>query len=317
MRVHRKRCALNDNKPLTIVVVKKTKETTMKKLMTILVLFALCGVAMASEPINLAVGEGKEYGSVAGAYSGLTYTVFESRYNNRQADETGTLYERDLARVYFTTKDKSADGTAFAEGEKITVQFVGAEKEYGISGYMGYDTSFEFTDYGIYMYNNETVGEFYSAIENGNSFKLNPGDSFGVYYVDKEGHVIGSTGLETTKHTHWGDSTTIRGFAGNFDDDPKHDITVGSGEEYSTMKHYMCLFEGRTEHWGLFGNYYTEGYSRLSDAKFEQSHFEFMLQTTLDSDYIPVNGQPLPGTLATLLIGGLCAKAFSKKNKKH
>jgi hypothetical protein len=59
-----------------------------------------------------------------------------------------------------------------------------------------------------------------------------------------------------------------------------------------------------------------------------------MLQTSLDHPYYPVNpndfgddvsvdnpvvhgnGQPLPGTLATLLIGGLCAGSLRKRNKK-
>jgi hypothetical protein len=64
-----------------------------------------------------------------------------------------------------------------------------------------------------------------------------------------------------------------------------------------------------------------------------------MLQTTLDNPYYPVNpndfmggdgdvpvtdpvvdgtttGQPLPGTLATLLIGSLCAAGLRKKNQK-
>ncbi len=66
----------------------------------------------------------------------------------------------------------------------------------------------------------------------------------------------------------------------------------------------------------------------------EITHWEFMLQTMLDNPYYNVNpedfggngdtfnnddapnGQPLPGTLATLLIGGLCAGSLRKRNKK-
>ena len=63
-------------------------------------------------------------------------------------------------------------------------------------------------------------------------------------------------------------------------------------------------------------------------------HWEFMLQTMLDNPYYNVDytefegngetfenndapsGQPLPGTLATILISGLCAGALRKRNKK-
>ena len=66
----------------------------------------------------------------------------------------------------------------------------------------------------------------------------------------------------------------------------------------------------------------------------EFDHWEFMLQTSVDDpqynvdphdfpgngDTFPdeptTSGQPLPGTLATLLISGLCAGALRKRNKK-
>lgn len=293
----------------------------MKKLMTILVVFALCGVAMASKPIDLSVGKDKEYGNPAGGYTGLKYTVTESRDYGKMADETGTKYTRNFAQAYFTTNTVSTDGTAFNEGDKITVQFLGAEKELGNNGSLGYDSRFKFQDYGIYLYDpkTETVGQFYSAKEQ-NSFNLDPGQSFGVYYTDKNGDVIGTTGLVNN-------NGVIRGAVGNWDDDPSHDIAVGNGNSIPTLKHYMCLFEGRTKHeeyigWGLYDTYYTDGYTNLGSANFEQSHFEFMLQTTLDAAYIPIpntpetSGQPLPGTLATLLIGSLCAAGLRKKNQK-
>ena len=287
----------------------------MKKLMTILVVFAMCGAVMASEPINLTVGKNKEYGNPGGTYSGLKYTVTESVFSNYQNDEQGTSYARYFAKAYFTTNKISPDGTSFNNGEKIVVQFLGAAPEDGISGKMGYDPDFKVNDYGIYLYEPDTkqVGKFYSASTE-NSFKLDPGQSFGVWFKDKNGDIIGTTGLSNNGVT--------KGAVANMDDDPSHDITVGTDDAsstYSTLKHYMCLFEGRTEH-GFLYHYYTDGYSTLRDAVFEQSHFEFMLQTTLDDGYIPVDdtpsGQPLPGTLATLLIGGLCAGSLRKRNKK-
>jgi hypothetical protein len=291
----------------------------MKKLMTILVLFAMCGVAMASAPIDLTVGANKEYGNPNGTYSGLKYTVTESISYGMSNDNDGTPYERNFGKAYFTTNTVSPNGGSFNAGEKITVQFLGAEPELGNEGSFGYDSKFKVQDYGIYLYNpdTKTVGTFFSAKEE-NSFKLDPGQSFGVYFTDKDGDMIGTTGLSNNHGV-------IRGAVANWDDDPKHDITIGNenaSTTYSTLRHYMCLFEGNTKHkeylgWGFYNTYYTDGYTSLGNATFEQSHFEFMLQTTMDEDYIPVNGQPLPGTLATLLIGGLCAGSLRKRNKKH
>ncbi len=297
----------------------------MKKLLTILVLMALAFNVMASKPVDLTIGTNKEYDNPGGTYSGLTYTVFDSRYYNQQADDSGHNYNRYLAKAYFTTKTISSTGDAFTENDKIIVQFLDQTTDYGYEDKYGYDSNFQIKDYGIYMYepSTNTVGTFYSALEEGNSFKLDPGKSFGVWFEDKNGDIIGSTGLPIEGQTGW-----QRGFVGNFDDDPDHDLAVGDNN-YNTAKHYICLFEGRTIYdYGIFGSEDSEGYKKLENGygwgydRFtiaEQSHFEFMLQTTLDDGYIPVNasGQPLPGTLATLLIGGLCAKTLSKKNKKH
>ncbi len=315
----------------------------MKKLMTILVVFALCGVAMAYEPYNLKMETdnwGRQqkttyvYTNGEGT-TGLTYTVEKSKtFGNGQPDANGVNYQRYTGQVYFTTT------TAVPEGKTLAVQFLGAEVEKGNASYdwwgnptNGYDPNYRVKDYGIYLYNPET-GERtsdYLSVQNysnyfGEEAGVKAGTSFGVYFVDKDGNYIASTGDGGHWSKRYSDvfKNEENGIVGNFDDN-NHTLTVynpetGKKEEKVTDKHFLCLSAGE------YGYY----------SSFNQTHWEFMLQTTLDNPYFPVNpndfnddvhvddpvvdgvtGQPLPGTLATLLIGGLCAGSLRKRNKKH
>lgn len=237
----------------------------------------------------------------AGGATGLTYTVTNTQMYNTQKDDLGVSYERDRAQLYFTTT------TDIPEDKVLAVQFLGAEIEKGNSG-AGYDpTQFKVKDYGIYLYNPETgeKGEWLSVKENNNYFTegvgIKAGTSFGVYFVDKDDNYI----------------TTTDNVVGNFDDD-KHQLKTydkdGNVVYQTTDKHFLCMFTNTFE-----------------SGKLNQTHWEFMLQTTLDNPYFPVNpndfgtdvhidnpvvnGQPLPGTMATLLLGGLCAASLRKRKK--
>ena len=226
--------------------------------------------------------------------TGLEYTV---TYNNKYYNTSNYF-----SHLYFSTKDMN-----LAEGEVLAVQFMGAE----ISNHGGDMSKFDVLDYGIYLYDPDQAiedREYLSIGKNKNYFAIGPDQDFGIYYVNKEGETITST----------------ENFAANFDGDD-HEIkiyseTVGGvttqypeGKIVTTNKRYMCMLE-------------TE--------KMVHPHWEFMLQTTIDNPYYGVNpedftgngstdvtdatsGQPLPGTLATLLIGGLCAGSLRKRNKKH
>ena len=251
--------------------------------------------------------------------TGLSYTVTKSERFNTQPDDLGVNYDRYRAQTYFTTT------TDVPEGKVLAVQFLGAEIEKGnrypkdqfgreITYYgenYGYDKDFKVQDYGIYLYNPETgeKGEWLSVKDNNNYFGesagIKAGTSFGVYFKDKDGNYI----------------TTTDNVVGNFDDD-SHVLKTydkeGNVVPETTDKHFLCVFNNTFE-----------------SGKLNQTHWEFMLQTTLDNPYFPVNpndfgtdvhidqpivdnpnGQPLPGTLATILISGLCAGALRKRNKK-
>ena len=281
----------------------------MKKLMTILVVFAMCGVAMAAgsgKPYDLSMdvqGNKYYYQKVATTHdytnalgtTGLTYTV---TYNNGgYSQSSGSNY---YSHTYFTTKNETLQ-----EGEILAVQFMGAE----ISIHGGDMSKFDVLDYGIYLYDPDqdpAKREYLSIGKNNNYFAIGPNQNFGVYYVNKKGEYITST----------------ENFLANYDGD-NHEIKIYSetvdgvtteypeGKTITTSKRYMCMLE-------------TE--------RMAHPHWEFMLQTTIDNPYYGVNptefqgngstevpdttGQPLPGTMATLLIGSLCASALRKKNQK-
>ena len=317
----------------------------MKKLMTILVVFALCGVAMAqpvtgkdsaTKQIPLTNGE-HDYINFTDVHtqgnSGLTYTVTNSQklitgYGtkwegwHRVTNYDDPKYSNDghnIGKVYFTTtsqaeidKYNAAHSTETSTAmTKVVVQFVGTYMDHGSSNMV--------KDYGIYLYNPETNtnGEFYS-FSTGNTgkenyFELDPEQNFGVYYKTQDGKLV----------------TTTDNWVGNYDKgnakgwhEGENEITVydENGEKHKeyTYKKFMCLLKTNDNSNGQ-----------------EKTHWEFMLQTTLDSTYVIVNpddfgeiggtdedeldtpsGQPLPGTLATLLIGSLCAAGLRKKNQK-
>ena len=286
----------------------------MKKLMTILVVFALCGVAMAAESKNYNLKNGQHDYSFVTGNKNLTYTATGSNIYSWESSST-----KGNAHVYFTTL--SADALAATGNTTVAVQFLGVDldtdqkknlddpKNFKYdSNYSGHDV-YHITDYGIYLYDPKTgaKGEYMSVKDYNNYFEIGADKSFGVYYEDVDGRIC----------------TTTDNYAGNYDTN-SHKITVydedGKPQTKTTDTRFMCLMG---KQW----------------AGYETDHWEFMLQTTLDNPYYPVNpndfggdvnvdnpvvhgdeggpsGQPLPGTLATLLIGSLCASALRKKNQK-
>jgi len=277
----------------------------MKKLMTILVLFAMCGVAMAAgsgTPYDLTMKKDRQGHKIATTHdytnaNGTTALEYTVTFNNKDKQSSTSNY---ISQLYFTTKNETLQ-----EGEILAVQFMGAE----ISNHGGDMSKFDVLDYGIYLYDPTTkqhTSEYMSIGANDNYFAIGPNQTFGVYYKNKQGEFITST----------------ENYVANYDGD-NHEITIYSetvngvttdypdGKKVITSKRYMCMLE---------------------ENEFVHPHWEFMLQTTIDNPYYGVNpsefqgngstevpnttGQPLPGTLATLLIGSLCASALRKKNQK-
>ena len=168
----------------------------MKKLMTILVVFALCGVAMAGHGGGQP-GNGQPGGSQSGGngqahiYNGTT--VYAHAYSTTAADGSTPLSmtvfgsNNERGHAYFTTMSTEAlnaynqtNGT----NKTLTVQFLGTaiDKEHGSNSEKINFASI--SDYGIYLYDKEakTIGQTFS-INDGKSFNIGTGKDFGVYYV--------------------------------------------------------------------------------------------------------------------------------------
>ncbi len=145
------------------------------------------------------------------------------------------------------------------------------------------DMTLNVSDYGIYF-----IGEdgYYSTKNQG--VMVEAGKEFGVYYT-----------LAEDPDTHY---TTTDNWVGSFDSGKVAHVIAGKtwfseDDKIKTNEPFLCLFQGP--------------YYENKPAYLEWDHFEFAFVTGE-----PPAGQPLPGTLATILISGICAKALSKKNKK-
>ena len=98
--------------------------------------------------------------------------------------------------------------------------------------------------------------------------------------------------------------------------------THSRGEE----KQFFCLFDNRPGQKGIDDvSHYEYHFGGILASTPGQTYEDFIDQVIekdggktniTDSNGNPVSGQPLPGTLATLLIGGLCAGSLRKRNKK-
>ena len=289
----------------------------MKKLMTILVVFALCGVAMAaggsSTGPNLATGHYKYEKGIYTLVGNNDYTNNLTMNYTSKADHVG--------KAYFTTMSASALDAYNSKNDtdynKVVVQFLGTEIDDSRHS-MGNATENikdSIIDYGIYLYDKNArgngIGEMYS-IKDGNSFSLDPGTDFGIYYK--------------TNSREW--YSTVN-YVGTWDPD-QHYINYYDENGNKILKDGVGVKDKD-------GNVYSDIVDIRYTCAFMTTkfgdHWEFMLQTTLDNPHYNVDpdefggngeiedipatsGQPLPGTLATLLIGSLCASALRKKNQK-
>ena len=235
----------------------------------------------------------------------LTYTVTSS-INRKLKNADGSWYHGtgqtnfDLAQVYFTANDD------FRMALFIDVDSKQTPNELFI------DSTLNITDYGIYLYENNdptSTNLTYISLYN-KDVAISEGQNFGVYY---------------TADTTYGTRSDPK-YDEKYDMSDEMGKTDTTGKTYTTASNYVASFD-----WEKVGNHsnvdaawYSEGNKLASDAAIlclfqgpytavdaaylEWQHVEFGFVTT---------GQPLPGTLATILISGLCAAGLRKHNKKH
>ena len=247
----------------------------------------------------------------------LDYTVSGS-VNRFLQNADGTLHNGDghtnfdLGHVYFTAHDN------FRMALFIDIDPNQTKNELFIN------TELTLNDYGIYLYENNdpstnNITE-YISLKNGDT-QITEGMNFGVYYeadttygtrvnpdpkygktyddrvaYNEKYDMSDEMGLTGTKT---GTYTTHKNWVASYDweKDGNHNVLAQnawySDSDMASREAIFCMFQGP--------------YAAGTPAYLEWQHVEFGFVTT---------GQPLPGTLATLLISGLCAGALRKRNKK-
>ncbi len=158
------------------------------------------------------------------------------------------------------------------------------------------DVTLGISDYGIYLLDEDIDGIHNWRSTLNEAVEVEAGKKFGVYYYD-----------EVTEKYY----TSTDNWLASYDNTNKEtngthiiadnawitDAWFKEGDGVITRTPFFLLEQGP--------------FTADQHASLEWQHFEFgFVMGEAPS------GQPLPGTLATLLIGGLCAKALRKRNKK-
>ena len=227
-----------------------------------------------------------------------------SKYETKWYGKNGKT-DYDLAHVYFTAHDTYR-----------MALFVDVDSH--PTSELRIDNTLNITDYGIYLYeNNDPTGEISEYISlYKKDVVMTEGTNFGVYYVADTHYYVkddkfnpNNADLSKTTYAETGvvreDTTGVRyttaeNWVGSYDGekDNNHNIIADnawySDTALKSNSAIFCMFQGP--------------FDAESPAFLEWQHVEFGFVTT---------GQPLPGTLATILISGLCAAGLRKKSKKH
>ncbi len=254
--------------------------------------------------------------------SKLNYHV-ENAINRILKNVDGSLYNGtgrtnyNLANVSFSTNEDLYLGV-WADLDKMP------------TNELRVDMNLKISDYGIYFLDEDDdvtgAHRLYSTLNSG--VEVTAGRKFGVYYTaDSEYYKTVDKYYTGDRENTYGQTyTTTENWLASYDyvtdKDGTHIIGLSEEDPHSRfaddveirVKDAWFINDGDkgvitdTAFWTMFQGPYVEG----EPMYLEWSHFEFGFVTGE-----PPAGQPLPGTLATLLISGLCAGALRKRSKKH
>ena len=344
VRVHFKKVCVNDDKTTKKTLQIRKKESKMKKFFAMLMMatLVLSLAAVAAPTYNLSEGYQGEISVLEPVQFNANNTVYKPTWNltidytvtesvnrrylelDKKKGEDGKFHyyqnedgewatkwygkngktDYDLAHVYFTAHDTYRMALFVDVDSNPTSE-------------LRIDNTLKITDYGIYLYeNNDPTGEiseYISLYEK--DVVMTEGTNFGVYYVADTTYKVvdpqydpNNADLSKTTYAETGvvrtDTkdvryTTAENWVGSYDGEKNnnHNIVADnawySDTALKSNSAIFCMFQGP--------------FDAESPAFLEWQHVEFGFVTT---------GQPLPGTMATLLISGLCAAALRKRNKK-
>jgi hypothetical protein len=264
---------------------------------------------------------------LACAVNAQTWTSGNGRQGS--SEQVGVVYHAEKGNVQFDYSWGSAHSNQMWTYERTDIN----------NGWIYVGGTFEFTSDYVWT-------DFDTRLD---ERKGNPGNiiEYGYYTIGKDGHASdpialvtkdadGNTiensvifqkgekiGIYMTLNETNGNQVTFTSSKSNIEGAsaavPNVD-TDSRGDE----KQYFCLFDNRQgKGIGDYSHYeFHFGGLIASNGSYEEFLEQVIEQNDgntniTDSTGNPVSGQPLPGTLATILISGLCAKALSKKNKKH
>ena len=205
----------------------------------------------------------------------------------------------DLGHVYFTSHNN------FRMAMFVDIDSKQTKDELFI------DTKLNITEYGIYFFedNDPSKGiSQYVPLSNGD-VQITEGQNFGVYY---------------TADTTYGNR--VEGYPTQFDMSQKVNKEDTEGVTYTTAENWVGSFDGyknNNHQMGPDAAWYSDTKLNSPEAIFcmFQGPYEYREAAYLEWEHVEfgfvTTGQPLPGTLATILISGLCAGALRKRSKKH
>jgi hypothetical protein len=239
---------------------------------------------------------------------GRYYKNEDGKYATKWYNGTGKT-NFDLAHVYFTAKDTTR-----------MALFVDVDSD--STSELRIDTKLNITDYGIYLYENNDpkagISQYITLYGAGHDYEITEGTNFGVYYTadtdyyvknptfDPNNADLSKTGIDKVvrEDTFGKTYTTDENWVASYDGQKpgNHDVVADmnwyTNVNLKTDAAIFCMFQGP--------------FSADLPAFLEWQHVEFGFVTTSTA-----SGQPLPGTLATILISGLCAATLRKRSKKH
>ena len=344
VRVHFKKVCLNDDKNNKKTLQIPKKESKMKKFFAMLM--------MATLLLSLAAVAGPTYDLKDGLHENGFAVLKPTQYN---ASTNTTTYKKSNLKLDYTVSgsinrklakgfDKNGDPiwhNASTGGDGSTDWDLGhvyftAHDDFRMTLFVDTDpnqtkgeyfinTELDLKDYGIYLYNNNDptagISEFIS-LKNGDTI-ITGGMNFGVYYTADTTY-----GTRVNPDPKYGETEEARvKYNEKYDMSEKLGLTGTTTGTYTTDQNWVASYDGAkdgnhnleahdawysdtdiTSREAIFCMFQGQFFDADSPAFLEWEHVEFGFVTT---------GQPLPGTLATILISGLCAAGLRKKSKKH